>query len=584
MSGKIITEGDRLLRADIARDTFKVDGSGIKVGIISNSFDAKGLLANDIANGELPGANNPEGKFQLVRVLKDLKSDNIFADEEGRALAQIVHDEAPGAEIIFHTSIADSGGVDDRSYSEAVNALVSAGANIIVEDVVVPTSIFQDGEAAQSVKNAVDKGVTVISAAGNNGRISYESDYRSGDTTFNIGGKTFEAFDFDPSKNVDLFQNITVTRDNTAIAPLLTWSDPNGKVSSDLELFLVSSPTLPDEKAENLLAVSGIPSETAIDDPLRNLSFPTTENQNLYLVIGRELNGTEAPRKVKWISTANGLDRTTKYEYINSNPLETGSSTISGQANLAETIAVGAADQNQDFTSGQAIARGYSSEGSSPILFNDVGDPLYNYQETTKSDLIDRCGIFNSDDEDDILLNLQKGIKPYITTPDGKANIRGYSSEGSSPILFNDVGEPLYNHQQTNKSDPITCCGIFNSDDEDDILLNPQRRVKPDIIAPDGIATSVAGFETFSGTSASAPGIAGVVALVQQAAGGPNILTPQQIKEILQDTSVPVNLASGMANPFPGVGLPQADLAVAQAQLVSGDIRYDNDLCNFVSC
>jgi hypothetical protein len=334
------------------------------------------LLASDIANGELPGANNPEGKLQPIQVLKDLKSDNIFASEEGRALAQIVHDEAPGAELLFHTSIGDSGNIDDRNYSEAVNSLVAAGANIIVEDALIPTSIFQDGEAAQAAKNAVDKGVTVISAAGNNGRISYESDYHSGNMTFNFGGKTFEAFDFDPSANVDIFQNIAVTKDDTTILPLLTWSDPNGKISSDLELFLVSSPTLPDENAKNVLAVSGIPSETAIDYPLRSLRYPTAKDQNLYLVIGRQLNNTEAPRKVKWISTANGLDRITKYEYINSNPFETGFSTISGQANLAETIAVGAADLNQDFTSGRAMVRSYSSEGSSPILFNDAGDPL----------------------------------------------------------------------------------------------------------------------------------------------------------------------------------------------------------------
>jgi Subtilase family len=510
VSGKIFTEGDRLLKTDIARNNFRIDGSGIKIGIISTSFNAKDLLASDIANGELPGANNPEGKFQPIQVLKDLKSDNVFADEEGRALAQIIHDQAPGAELLFHTAINDTGNIDDRSYSEAVNALVAAGANIIVDDALVPTSIFQDGEAAQAVKNAVDKGITVISAAGNNGRTSYESDYRSDGTTFNFGSKTFEALDFDPSPNVDLFQNITVTKDDTAIFPLLTWSDPNGKVSSNLELFLVSSPTLPDENAENVLAVSDIPSATAIDDPLRRLVYPTAKDQNLYLVIGRELNDTEAPRKVKWISTANGLDRTTKYEYINSNPLETGSSTISGQANLAETIAVGAADLNQDFTSGMATVRSYSSEGSSPILFNDVGDPLLNAQGTTKSD-------------------------------------------------------------------PITGGGISNSDDMYDPLLNPQGRVKPDIIAPDGIATSVAGFETFPGTSAAAPGIAGIVALTQQAAGGANVLTPQQIKEILQNTSVPVNLASGMTNPFSGVGFPQADLAVAQAQAISGNIGYYND-------
>ena len=57
MPGKIITEGDRLLKADIARNNFKLDGSGIKVGIIFDSFNAKDSLTSDIANGELPGAN-----------------------------------------------------------------------------------------------------------------------------------------------------------------------------------------------------------------------------------------------------------------------------------------------------------------------------------------------------------------------------------------------------------------------------------------------------------------------------------------------------------------------------------------------
>jgi Subtilase family len=505
MSGKIVTEGDRVLKADTARNKFKVDGNGVKIGIIASSFNAKDPSNSDVANGELPGANNPNGKSKPTQILKDLKPGNPIADDEGRALAQIVHDVSPGADLLFHTSVNDAGLVDDRSYADAVNSLVKAGANVIVEDAIVPTTIFEDGEAAQAAKKAVDSGVPVISAAGNNGKTSYESDYRSDGTTFKFGGKTFEAFDFDPGKKVDLFQDITVTKDQTGLAPLLTWSNPNGKVSSDLEMFLVSSPTLPSDNANNVLAVSGIPSNTAIDDPLRRLIYPTAKDRKLSLVIGRELNGTKAPSKIKWISNANGLDRTTTYEYINSNPNETGSSTISGPANLKETIAVGAADVNQDFTSGQATARNYSSEGSAPILFNDAGDPLVNPLGTIKSDLI---------------------------------------APG----------------------------GVATSDNTGDSLLNPKGRIKPDLIAPDEISTSVAGLEKFKGTSAAAPEIAGIVALMEQAAGGPNVLRPQEIKEILQNTSIPVNLASGMSNPVPGVGLPQADLAVAQAQAISGNI------------
>jgi hypothetical protein len=137
MAVKIITEGDRLLKTDITHNNFRVDGSGIKIGIISDSFNAKDSLTSDIANGELPGANNPAGKFQPIQVLKDLKSDNVLANEESRALAQIIHDRDPGADLLFHTFIGDSDNLVDRNYSEAVNSLVAAGVGLPQADLAV---------------------------------------------------------------------------------------------------------------------------------------------------------------------------------------------------------------------------------------------------------------------------------------------------------------------------------------------------------------------------------------------------------------------------------------------------------------
>jgi hypothetical protein len=51
MSGKIVTEGDRVLKADTARDKFKVDGKGIKIGVIASSFNAKDPSNSDVAKG-----------------------------------------------------------------------------------------------------------------------------------------------------------------------------------------------------------------------------------------------------------------------------------------------------------------------------------------------------------------------------------------------------------------------------------------------------------------------------------------------------------------------------------------------------
>jgi hypothetical protein len=132
MSGQITTSGDRILKSDNARATFQVNGAGIKIGIISTSFDTQGQLSNDIANGELPGFSDPSS--QPVQILKDLAPGNLVADDEGRALAQIIYDIAPGAELLFYTSIGEFNTVDDTSYAAAIAALTKAGANIIVED------------------------------------------------------------------------------------------------------------------------------------------------------------------------------------------------------------------------------------------------------------------------------------------------------------------------------------------------------------------------------------------------------------------------------------------------------------------
>lgn len=471
MGGQITTSGDQILKSDTARETFQVNGAGIKIGIISTSFDTQNQLSNDITNGELPGLLN--SVFKPVQILKDLAPGNLVADDEGRALAQIIYDIAPGAELLFHTSIGEFNTVDDTSYATAIAALTKAGANIIVEDAIIPTSIFQNGAAAQAAQNAVDQGIVVITAAGNNGKIAYQSAYRSDGTTFDFGGKTFEALDFDASTSTDFFQDINATKDQTAVLPLLTWSEPNGQVKSNFEMFLLNSPSLPTNLGDNILAISATPSQTAINYPLKELIYPTAKDQKSYLVIGRELNGAAAPEQIKWISNANGLDRTTKYEYINSTTAETGSSSIFGVANLPEVIAVGAADQN-----------------------------------------------FNS----------------------SLATVREYSSRNSSEIIFDDTGNQIF---------------------------DPEPRVKPDIIAPDGVSTTVAGFENFRGTSAAAPHIAGIVALMQQAAGGADALSPQQILEILQDTAAPLNFQPAVSSSAFEVGLAQADAAIARSQIIS---------------
>ncbi|MFM9007027.1 MAG: hypothetical protein ACKORE_00420, partial [Bacteroidota bacterium] len=72
-SGIALTQGDLAQTSDIAREGFNVDGSGIKVCVLSDSYNTiPGNNAGiDIGNGDLPGAGNPAGRTTPVQVFKE---------------------------------------------------------------------------------------------------------------------------------------------------------------------------------------------------------------------------------------------------------------------------------------------------------------------------------------------------------------------------------------------------------------------------------------------------------------------------------------------------------------------------------
>jgi subtilisin family serine protease len=157
---------------DVLRDRYGLDGTGITIGVITDSFataqtfDTSGNLdtyATNIANGYLPSG---------VNVLKDYSE--LGASDEGRAILQLIHAVAPKANLAFHTGV---GGVD--VFSQGIQALAAAGADIIVDDVGynppntpdVPQELLDleppDGSINQAINAVVNQGVSYFSAAGN---------------------------------------------------------------------------------------------------------------------------------------------------------------------------------------------------------------------------------------------------------------------------------------------------------------------------------------------------------------------------------------------------------------------------------
>jgi subtilisin family serine protease len=460
MVGAAVTQGDRAIRATLARRWFGLDGQGITIGIISDSFNVLRAARRDVRQGDLPGLSNPNGYIRPVRVLQDA----VFGSDEGRALAQIIHDIAPGAELLFHTT-----GNTEQDFATAVRSLTHAGANIIVDDILFATStFFQDGIPAQAVDEATRRGVVYVTAAGNNGDRSYESPFRAG-PQFTFRGSTYEAHDFDTGTGVDLFQDIRIPTGN-AIDLILNWDQASGQVETDLELFLLDRPQLPGTGSRVLDEGTLLRGREA--DPARRVGYrPLRSEETVYLMIARRIEGNgTAPNTLKWISFANNRDNRTSYQYISDGM---GSSTIYGHQNAAGAITVGAVPFRQT--------------------------PAYGNRA----------------------LSLER-----------------YSSTGGVGILFDAQGNRL---------------------------TSPDVRQKPNILAPTRVKTTVAGFRSFFGTSAAAPHVAALAALMLQRAGGHGRLTPAQILAALRSGTIPLSI---VPNNFPdGVGLVQANAAVLRASL-----------------
>jgi hypothetical protein len=248
------SEGDEQLRAAEARAEFEVEGDGVKVGVLSDSFDrdpfAPTGAAEDVASGDLPGPGNPCGHATPVEVLEDL-GPGKGGEDEGRAMAQIVHDLAPGAALSFATAFNG-----ETSFANNIRALESAGAKALVDDVsYLEEPFFQEGPIGVAVSEVTaGEDVAYFSAAGNDNLIDGEGNdigsweapsFRdSGSCPSPVAalGPAFNpshCMDFDPGVGIDPTFGITVSSGETLVVDL-QWAEPWGGIASDLDAFLLN--------------------------------------------------------------------------------------------------------------------------------------------------------------------------------------------------------------------------------------------------------------------------------------------------------------------------------------------------------
>lgn len=356
-AGSVTSQGDTALRTAAMRASAQVDGSGITVGVLSDSFNCKGGAAGDAAAGDLPGA---------VALLKEAP-DCAVTQDEGRAMMQIVHDLAPGAGLSFYTAY---GGMAD--FANGIAALKSGGAQVLVDDVIyLAEPMFQDGIIAQAVDAAVAQGATYFSAAGNLARQSYESAFRA----TGVRGRfpTSKRHNFDASGvAVDTLQSVTIPVGATATF-ILQWDEPFFSVSGspgctkDLDLVLYDA-------TGNVVAPASANTNNIGGDAVEVLTYvnpgPATAFQ-LAIEQHSPSNGPFAGR-VKYVFFANPGATITLNEY------QSNSSTLWGHANAAGARAVGAANYNSTpaFGVSPPVLQAYSARGGTQILFGANGTRL----------------------------------------------------------------------------------------------------------------------------------------------------------------------------------------------------------------
>jgi subtilisin family serine protease len=329
--GSVVSEGDAAIHGPQAR-VLGPTGAGVSVGIISDSIDnVNGGVSDSQATLDLP-AN--------VQVLADDPS----GIDEGRAMAEIVYDEAPGISgIAFST--AEGGPV---AKVNAIDDLVAHGVRVIADDTAyLSEPFFQDGIISQAVDRAKAAGVAYFISAGNDGRHSWEGTYTGGTSE-----------DFDPGPAVDTIQTVGTVPAGRTVTVMLQWAEPWGGATTNLALDVhqISGGTVSTFGSDSDNLATGLPEES--------VQIVGGSSDGTFGISIRRVAGTGSPF-MKVMDFTNGVG-SVAFEY----PTDSGA-VDADAASARGALTVAASNYGTPTT-----PEPYSSNGPVTRLFDVNGHPL----------------------------------------------------------------------------------------------------------------------------------------------------------------------------------------------------------------
>jgi hypothetical protein len=446
-SGATTTQGDFVMNAPTVRSANSLSGNGVKVGILSDSYDcyaayaiaANGVPANghngyanengitttaagDVSTDDLPSGvvvneESPTNTAKNSNSCFDFGTAQLPFGDEGRAMMQIVHDVAPGASLAFYPAV-----LGQADFANGITTLASQGAKVIADDVgYFEEPFFQDGVISQAITQVKGAGVAYFTAAGNNGAFAYDNPTNptaaattplSFNTPNAIGANNAveKALNFDATGASTMsLLHVTVPsmRPGDFLAIVVQWDQPfvtgaasSGGATSQIDLCLkniTGSDTIGDDNLNPLTNSCTGPNALG-SDPLQVILVgnPASNTANSAVAtfdiqIGLA-NNTPAPHRIKLAVEGNGLNLTMSPFFTGTSP------TIQGHSMSADAIAVGAALYFNTPACGTtpAAIETYSSYGGGPTLFDANGVRLATQQVRAKPDLVGPDGGSNT--------------------------------------------------------------------------------------------------------------------------------------------------------------------------------------------
>jgi hypothetical protein len=316
------SQGVSLTGADTYHNA-NYDGTGVKVAVVDVGFQ---YLSDAISNHELPSNVVKIDCTGASCVSSDFSSET---DNHGTAVAEVIHDMAPGA-LLYLIKVADK-----LDLSDAKDYAIQNGIRIINLSGGYLNQNFYDGQcwstnAVCTANDAHAHNILWVNSAGNEAQRHYEAEFMDPDDNgwHNVSGS---------GETIKISAN-----DGDTIKVYLTWDA--WSAPDDYDLYLYDS--LFNVVDSSLNPQTGSPSQ----EPTELISYPVPTNEGGFYYLAIYKNPSASAHLLELYSVNHDLSST----------VVSSASSLLNPADAASVLAVGAISYSYWSTGPQEV---YSSQG-----------------------------------------------------------------------------------------------------------------------------------------------------------------------------------------------------------------------------